>query len=87
MKPDEQFTPSRTGIWGALWRSKSYLDGGYREHLLNGPDCLPVIFRTRRAAREWIIKRYGYIKDRADLRAQPHAWMLPKPVRIEVRVK
>ena len=72
-------------VWGALWRQNSYLDGGPRSHIINGPDCLPVLFRTRRAARDYIEKHYGYIRDRRDLREQPHGWMLPAPVRVEIR--
>jgi hypothetical protein len=68
--------------WGALWRSYNALDGK-REHLLceNGN---PLLFRTRAEARAYIAKRYGYIKEREDLRREPHGWMLPKAVRVKV---
>ena len=72
-------------VWGALWRSNSYLDGGMRTHIINGPDCLPVLFRSRRDARAYIEKTYGYIRTRRDLREQPHGWRLPIPVRVEIR--
>lgn len=71
-------------VWGALWRSNSYLDGGLRTHIINGPDCLPVLFRTRIAAREYIDKHYGYIRTRPDLQEQPHGWRIPVPVRVKI---
>jgi hypothetical protein len=71
-------------LWGALWRSNSKLDG-YCSHLLN-EDCLPVLFRTRRAARDYIEKKYGYIKTRDDLRAQPHGWKMPIAVQVRVSI-
>lgn len=71
-------------VWGAMWRSNSNLDGGLRTHLIN-ENCLPVLFRTRREARAFIEQRYGYITKRPDLRAQPHGWRLPIPVRVAVR--
>ena len=71
-------------LWGALWRQNSYLDGGPRTHLIN-VKCLPVMFLTRRDARAFIEEKYGYIRTRKDLRAQPHGWRLPVPVRVKVR--
>lgn len=73
----------RRPIWGALWRSDNKMDG-YREWLLNGPNCLPVMFRTRREARAYIDETLGYIRERPDLRAQPHGWKIPIPVRVKV---
>ena len=77
---------NRTAVvrWGALWRDNNRLDGK-REHLCF-ENCLPVLFTTRREAREWIISRYGYIRTRMDLRAEPHGWRLPVPVRVRIEV-
>ena len=69
-------------VWGALWRWGDPRDNG-RSHLLN-ENCLPVLFRTRKAARDWIEIKYGYIKVRQDLRAKPHGWRMPIPVRVGV---
>lgn len=71
-------------LWGALWRSNSRLSG-YRANLLN-EDCLPALFRTRRAARDYIEKKYGYIRSRPDLRTEPHGWRMPIPVRVRVSI-
>lgn len=64
-------------IWAAQWNS---LD---RKHLLR-EKCLPVLFKTKRECSEWIKKNYGYIATRKDLRAAPHHWRVPKPVRVLV---
>lgn len=70
-------------LWGALWVSESELSGRI-EHLVND-NLLPVLFTTRRAARQWIEDHYGYIRDRADLRAEPHGWRVPRAIRVCVR--
>ena len=57
-------------LWGAEWHSKNLLDGEQR-HIIN-EECLPKLFRTRRECREFINKKYGYIKHRQDLRKEPH---------------
>ncbi|KKN75777.1 hypothetical protein LCGC14_0376530 [marine sediment metagenome] len=69
--------------WGAMWHSKNHLDD-VTEHLLY-KDRVPVLFTTRQQARDYIKKVYGYIGSRSDLRAEPHGWRLPRPVRVEVR--
>lgn len=68
--------------WGVLWYSKNKLDGE-RKHLICR-FCVPVIFSTRQEARFWIEEHYGYIKKRKDLRAEPHGWRLPKPVKVTI---
>jgi len=72
------------GLWGAEWYSKNRLDGVCR-HLM-WSDGLPTIFKTRKAAREWIKSEYGYLPRRADLRREPHGWRMPMPVKIVVSV-
>ena len=68
--------------WGVEWRSKNQLDGVQRrlqwDHDLR-------LFRTRRECRAFIVEKYGYINQRADLRTEPHGWQLPIAVRVEVR--
>jgi hypothetical protein len=48
---------------------------------------MPVLFSSRALAREWIEDHYGYIKQRRDLRAEPHRWRMPQPVRVTVRLE
>ncbi len=69
-------------VWGALWWSRGPYAG--KPHLIN-EKCLPALFRTRREARTFIDEKYGYIKERGDLREYPHFWRLPIPVRVQVR--
>ena len=68
--------------WGALWRSENNLDG-IRKHLCyeNG---VPALFITRRQCRDWIKLKYGYIKERDDLREEPHGWRMPLPVKVTI---
>ena len=40
--------------------------------------------KTRREAREWIKKHYGYISERPDLQIEPHGWKMPVPVKVRV---
>jgi hypothetical protein len=68
--------------WGVLWHERNRLDG-YQEHLVH-VGCLPVLFRTRREAREWIERTFSYIKHRPDLRGEPHGWRLPMAVRVKI---
>lgn len=47
-------------------------------------DCMPLLFLTRKEAREYIHDEYGYIKHRKDLRSPPHNWRLPRAIRVNV---
>ena len=75
----------RRAIWGLLWRSENRLDG-YSEHLIN-KDCLPALFLTRAAARTYAREHFSYIIKHKDLRAEPHGWKYPIPVRVNVEKK
>lgn len=71
--------------WSVLWRSENKLDG--ETERLQG-DCgeLPL-FATREECRAYIKDRYGYIRERPDLRKEPHGWKIPIPVRVAVTVE
>ncbi len=71
-------------MWGLLWVSDCRLDGR-SEHLIHDAG-FPVLFRTRREARAYRDDRYGYIRGRHDLKAEPHGWMLPRAVKVKVSV-
>ncbi len=43
-----------------------------------------MLFRTRAECRAWIDEHYGYIRTRADLRAEPHGWRMPRAVKVRV---
>jgi hypothetical protein len=72
------------GLWAAQWHSKNQLDGDKKSIIYE--DLYPKLFRTRAACREWIKEKYGYIAEREDLRAEPHGWRMPQPVRVEIKV-
>ncbi len=73
--------------WGVLFRSKNRLDGE-RAFLVGTTlhPCRTMLFTTRRDAREFIAKEYGYIRERQDLRSEPHGWRMPVPVQVDVRI-
>lgn len=83
-----------THRWGILWRSDNWLDG-YSSHLvadrwvdrilvLTRATCMPILFDTRKQARDFIFKEYGWIDHRPDLRNQPHGWKKPVPVKLMI---
>ena len=68
--------------WGVMWRSYGRMAGRSR-HLMY-KNCDPVMFQTRREAREWIKKNYGYVAESPDLQREPHGWKMPVPVKVRV---
>jgi len=71
-------------MWGACWQSKNKRDG-YQECLLWERHKQLALFVTRREARAWIEKEFGYIKEREDLRREPHGWRMPIAVRVTIQ--
>ena len=86
---------AKTNGWAVKWESNNQLDGhrawlcGCAQHMLR-PSHLAgyttMVFKSRREAREYISRRYGYIADRPDLKQEPHGWKMPRPVRVTVSV-
>ena len=73
--------------WAVECHSRNRLDGE-RRGLCWNPEQGPGeyrLFSTRRKCLAYINERYGYIRDRADLRREPHGWRLPRAMRVEVR--
>ena len=68
--------------WGVMWRSDSAFERRSR-HLMY-ENRIPLMFSTRREAREWIKNNYGYISGRPDLQIEPHGWKMPVPVKVRV---
>jgi len=73
-----------SNLWAGEWYSRNRLDGATKYIL--SENYLPALFRTRRECREFIKERYGYIKDREDLRTEPHGWRLPRAVKVQVAI-
>lgn len=71
--------------WAGLWRSENRIDGKSEHLLCSG--CLPILFSSRRQAREHIDALYGYIRKRPDLKAEPHGWKMPIPVRVKIEIE
>ena len=71
---------------GVEWHSVNRLDGDTRYLMWDFPGR-PLFFQTRREARIYIRDHYADIRERAYLRAEPHGWKMPQPVRVEVKVE
>ena len=83
---DEHRAVTDLRAWAVLFHCRNRLDGDRRFLMWNpepGPGAFRL-FRTRRECRAYIEERYGYIRDREDLRAEPHGWFLPRAVRVVV---
>jgi hypothetical protein len=68
--------------WAILKRSNSRLDG-FREGI-DHHNGIPHLFRTKKEAVAFIKGNYAYFK-RADLRSEPHGWLMPIPVKIAIQ--
>lgn len=73
-------------LWGIMWRCRSRLEGLHEHLLWDSSIGVPYVFRTKRAAQERIRKAYGYLRNRPDLRREPHCWRMPRAVRVLVTV-
>lgn len=74
-------------VWLPKWRSRNKLDGVTEQLIVfHHQFGLPVgPFKTRAACKDWIDEWFGYIKDRKDLRNEPHGWRLPVPVKVSIK--
>ncbi len=80
--------------WAIQWRQEnklegkiSYLLGRYYARSHNNDGSNTLIFRTRKNARTFIEKRFGYIKNRPNLKIEPHGWKMPRVVKINIHFK
>ena len=71
-------------LWAIKWRSKNRLDGATEYFLFDAGR--PLLFRTRREARETAAKDIALIKKRPDLRREPFGWKTPQVVRVRVTI-
>ena len=77
---------SQRPAWALLWRSFNRLDGKQEFVVVEG--VFPfALFRTRAEALHFRDLKFGYIKDRPDLKAEPHGWRMPKVVRVDVIIR
>ena len=71
--------------WAIVWRSENKLDGKSEHFLFDNGNVR--LFKTRREARCAMQEKWGYIKDRADLKAEPHGWKVPTVRRVIITIK
>lgn len=73
----------KTERWGLIWQSKNRLDGENAHVIITQFHGYPFFF-TRKEAREFRDKHYGDFRHRADLKAEPHGWRLPRVARVKI---
>lgn len=73
-------TPVR---WALLHRTSAACIDGAREWF-QWDGLKPVLFRTRQEARQFAKEKYGRDAKRPDLKAYPHGWLMPVPVKVRV---
>lgn len=73
--------------WAIKWRGHfvGRMGGGPVPEFVAGNRFL--LFETRREARDYVRDRYGYIRNRPDLRRPPHNWRMPAPVKVAIEIK
>lgn len=71
--------------WAILWRRSNRLDG-YEEFIIGDGEGMPLTFSTRQETRDHIKQRYGYIRERKDLREEPHGWKMPTAVKVTLHL-
>ena len=80
----EEFT-----CWAVVQIRDNKTDG-YRENFARCRNAErqpgPKLFRTRAKARKWRDEIFGYIRNRPDLKAEPHGWRLPQVRKICVKL-
>jgi hypothetical protein len=42
------------------------------------------LFSTRLEARYYINLKYGYLRDRPDLKQEPFGWMMPRAIKVRI---
>ena len=67
--------------WAVAWSR-----GVPVERVIVWSELRPLVFLTRREAKEWIESNYGYMRVRKDLYMAPHYWRMPSPVKIRIRM-
>lgn len=71
--------------WAIVERRDNRLDGP--ASWIHFQNLEPKLFRSRESARLYVKERFGYLKSRPDLFAEPHGWRMPKVVRVTITVE
>jgi len=80
-----KYKASPCSAWAALFRTVNKLEGARCS--ITHHYCIPALFRTRKEASIFIEKEYGFIRRRKDLQDEPHGWIMPIPVRVNITYK
>lgn len=80
-------TYRETYAWAILHRSDNRLDG-HREWLEGDAKhaTRTLLFPSRAAARGHVADKHGYLRNRPDLREEPHGWHMPRPVQVRLTI-
>jgi uncharacterized C2H2 Zn-finger protein len=77
----------QASAWAIAHETNNMLDGK-RKYLEGTRGSAGILlFKTREEARVHVDKRHGYLRDRPDLRGEPHGWRKPKVVKVSVLIK
>jgi hypothetical protein len=66
--------------WSIKWVRDNKLEG-------RSVHFASSLFSTRREARKYNNERFGYIRTRPDLKAEPHGWLMPVVVKVKVTIE
>ena len=69
--------------WGVLWRVHTKAAGEILS-IIYAETGTPVLFKSKRLAKEWIRQNHASVAQRKDLRAEPYGWRMPVPVRVSI---
>lgn len=71
--------------WALIAGYKNKLDGTINCFICEY--CQPKLFSTRKDAREYANRKYGFIKTRKDLREEPHGWRFSRVVKVRIEIE
>jgi len=72
--------------WALLWSDRSFSRKIVGKHF-EFENCLPKFFNRRKEARDYVKEKYGYMKERKDLRTYPHFWRMPNIVKVHITIE
>ncbi len=72
--------------WAIVWRSENKLDGVTRHFMGEANVGMTQLYRTRKEARTERDLRWGYFRDREDLKREPHGWKMPQVVKVFIMI-
>lgn len=77
---------SKITRWAIKHSSKNRIDGLRQWYDFNSQANSYRLFNTRKEARNYIEKLFSYIRNRPDLKAEPHGWRMPVAVKVKLTI-